>query len=141
MVAPVRKVNDGSDLFGVVDALTRDMALAAFERSNVSNAAGQTLTAAQVLGGYIERDGATAVSDTLPTAALFSAAVPGMEVGDCRLLIIRNANTGTLTIAQGNNFTLVGTATIPTVNTGIFMIRKTAATPAFTATRLLVAAY
>ena len=140
MVAPVRKVNDGSDIFGVVDALTRDMNLAAFERVNVSNAAGQNLTAAQILAGYIERDGAVSVSDALPTAAAFLALVPGMEVNDCRLVIIRNANTGTLTLTAGTNFTLVGTATIPTVNTGIFMIRKTSAT-AFTATRLLVAAY
>lgn len=140
MVAPIRRGVDQQDIFGVVASLTRDAALAGFERSNVSNGSGVTLTAAQVLGGYIERDGAVAVSDALPTAALFLAAVPDMEINDCRLLIIRNANTGTLTITAGTNFTLVGTATIPTVNTGVFIIRKTSAT-ALTATRLFVAAY
>lgn len=140
MVAPVRKTNDAMDLFGVVDALTRDMNLAAFERSNISNAAGQNITAAQILGGYIERDGATTVSDALPTAAAVLALLPGMEVHDCRLLIIRNANTGTLTLTAGTNFTIVGTATIATVTTAVYMMRKTSAT-ALTITRLIAAAY
>lgn len=140
MVAPVRKVNDGSDIFGVVDALTRDMNLAAFERVNISNAAGQNITAAQILAGYIERDGAAGVSDVLPTAAAFLALVPGMEVNDCRLLIIRNANTGTLTLTAGTNFTIVGTATIATVTTAIYMLRKTSST-AVTITRLIAATY
>jgi len=140
MVAPVRKVNDGSDIFGVVDALTRDMNLAAFERVNISNAAGQSITAAQILAGYIERDGATGVSDALPTAAAFLALVPGMEVNDCRLLVIRNANTGTLTLTAGTGFTIVGTATIATVTTAIYMLRKTSST-AVTITRLIAAAY
>lgn len=82
MVAPVRLGLDGQDIFGVVAGLTRDAALASFERTDLNNAAGQTLTAAQILSGYIERSGATAVADTLPTAALFLAAVPNMEVGD-----------------------------------------------------------
>lgn len=140
MVAPVRKVNDGSDIFGVVDALTRDMNLAAFERVNISNAAGQNITAAQILAGYIERDGAAGVSDVLPTAAAFLALVPGMEVNDCRLLIIRNANTDTLTLTAGTNFTIVGTATIATVTTAIYMLRKTSST-AVTITRLIAATY
>lgn len=140
MVAPVRKTNDAQDLFSVVDALTRDMNLAAFERSNISNAAGQNITAAQILGGYIERDGAVAVSDALPTAAAVLALLPGMEIHDCRLLIIRNANTGTLTLTAGTNFTIVGTATIATVTTAVYMMRKTSAT-ALTITRLIAAAY
>lgn len=140
MVAPVRKTNDAMDLFGVVDALTRDMNLAAFERSNISNAAGQNITAAQILGGYIERGGATTVSDALPTAAAVLALLPGMEDHDCRLLIIRNANTGTLTLTAGTNFTIVGTATIATVTTAVYMMRKTSAT-ALTITRLIAAAY
>jgi hypothetical protein len=140
MVAPVRKTNDQQDLFGVVDGLTRDMNLASFERSNISNAAGQNITAAQILGGYIERDGAVTVSDALPTAAAVLALLPGMEVHDCRLLIIRNANTGTLTLTAGTNFTIVGTATIATVTTAVYMMRKTSAT-ALTITRLIAAAY
>lgn len=140
MVAPIRRSIDGTDIFGVVKELTRDATLASFERVNVSNAAGQNLTAAQILAGYIERDGAVAVSDALPTAAAFLALVPDMEVNDCRLLIIRNANTGTLTLTAGTNFTIVGTATIATVTTAVYMIRKTSAT-AVTATRLLAVAY
>lgn len=140
MVAPVRKTNDAQDLFSVVDALTRDMNLAAFERSNISNAAGQNITAAQILGGYIERDGATAVSDALPTAAAVLALLPGMEIHDCRLLIIRNANTDTLTLTAGASFTIVGTATIATVTTAVYMMRKTSAT-ALTITRLIAATY
>lgn len=140
MVAPVRKTNDQQDLFGVVDQLTRDMNLASFERVNISNASGQTITAAQLLAGYIERDGAVTVSDATPTAAAFLALVPGMEVNDCRLVIIRNANTGTLTLTAGTGVTLVGTATIATVTTAVYILRKTAATT-ISLTRLLAAAY
>ena len=45
-----------------------------------------------------------------------------------------------LTLAAGANFTIVGTATIATVTTAIYMVRKSSAT-ACTITRLIAAAY
>ena len=69
MVAPVRIGLDGQDIFGVVAGLTRDAALAGFERYLADSADGITFTAAQFLAGYIERTGGTAEGDTTPTAA------------------------------------------------------------------------
>lgn len=95
----------------------------------LANAAGQTLTAAQMLGTFLDRSGAAGVSDTTPTAALLVAAMKGVSVGDAKPLRIRNRNTGTLTIVAGAGVTLEGTTTIPTVNTREYAIRVTNATP------------
>lgn len=140
MTLPVRRDVEPNDLPGVVAALTRDANLAGFELAAIANAAGVTITAAQLLAGYIERSGAAGVSDTTPTAAQLNAAIPNAEVNDCRLVIIRNANTGTLTLVGGTNVTIVGTATIATVTTGVYVLRKSSAT-AYTLTRILALAY
>ena len=97
--------------------------------NTLANAAGQTLTAAQILGGTLDRSGAVTVSDTLPTAAALVAARPGVSAGNVVELKIRNRNTGTLTILTGAGVTLEGTTTIPTVNTRNYAIRVTNATP------------
>jgi len=97
--------------------------------NTLANAAGQTLTAAQILGGTLDRSGAVTVSDTLPTAAALVAARPGVSAGDVVELKIRNRNTGTLTILTGAGVTLEGTTTIPTVNTRIYKVRFTNTTP------------
>jgi len=96
----------------------------------LANAAGQTLTVAQMLQGILDRSGAVAVSDTTPTAAQLvaaanaaSAAGAPVAVGDVILLDIRNRNTGVLTLAAGAGVTLEGTTTIPTVNTRRYAIR------------------
>jgi predicted RecA/RadA family phage recombinase len=63
-----------------------------------------TLTAAEVLSGIYVRDCAGAArSDTLPTAALLVAAVPGAKVGDVVKLKIVNGSDAaeTLTILVG----------------------------------------
>lgn len=112
---------DSSDIPGRIIALQAPIAFNA-----VNNAAGQTLTAAQVLGGIIDRSGATAVSDTFPTAALLVAAFPGVSVGETRILRIRNRNTGTLTLVAGAGNTLEGTTTIATVSTREYAVRFTA---------------
>jgi hypothetical protein len=96
--------------------------------SAVNNAAGQTYTAAQFLGGVISRSGATTVSDTTPTAAAIVAAIPGCEVGSATYLDIINTNSGLLTILAGSGVTLSGTTTIATVNTRRYAIIVTNAT-------------
>lgn len=63
-----------------------------------------TYTAAQILGGIIVRDtNGAARSDTLPTAALLVAALPGVRVGDVvRCQIINGADAAeVLTILVG----------------------------------------
>lgn len=104
--------------------------------NTLANAAGQTLTAAQLLGGVLDRSGAVTVSDTTPTAAALVAAYPGVSVGDCRQLKIRNRNTGTLTLLAGAGVTLEGTTTIPTVNTRTYSVRFTNVTPGAAAVTL-----
>lgn len=111
--------------------------------STLNNAAGQTLTAAQFVGRYLDRSGAAGVSDTTPTAALLVAAVPNVAVGDVHEFVIRNRNTGTLTLVAGSGVTLEGTTTIPTVNTRRYAIRftnVTVGTEAVTLSGVMVAA-
>lgn len=101
--------------------------------TSVANAAGQTWTADAVIGGTILRSGAAAVSDTTPTAAAIVAAIPNATVGTVRPLVVRNNNSGTLTILAGTGVTLEGTTTIATVNSREYAVRVTAVdTPAVT---------
>lgn len=95
----------------------------------INNAAGQTLTAAQMVGGFLDRSGAVTVSDTTPSAAAIVAAAPNVAVGDIIELRVRNRNTGTLTLIAGAGVTLEGTTTIPTVNTRLYAINFTNVTP------------
>jgi predicted RecA/RadA family phage recombinase len=72
--------------------------------SSYATAGAQTYTAADVLSGTIVRDPAGASrTDTLPTAALLVAAIPGAKVGDVvDVLIVNGADAAeTITIAAG----------------------------------------
>jgi hypothetical protein len=109
----------------------------------VANAAGQTLTAAAVVGGTILRSGAAAVSDTLPTAALLVAALPNVAAGTTIELVIRNNNSGTLTLVAGSGITLEGTTTIATANARKYAVRfinVTAGSEAVTVSGLMTGA-
>lgn len=131
---------DSSDIAAALRALQQTPAIGV---NAISNAAGVTLTAAQMVAGTILRSGAAGVSDTTATAAGLVAAFPGCAVGTVRILRIRNNNTGTLTILAGAGVTLEGTTTIPTVNTRDYAIRFTNVTPgaeAVTLSGLFVAA-
>lgn len=111
---------DSSDMAARIKQLQQ-----ATQFNTLSNASGQTLTAAQLLGGILDRAGAAGVSDTTPTAAALVAAFPGVAVGDVKEFSIRNRNTGTLTIVAGSGVTLEGTTTIATVYTRRYAIRFT----------------
>lgn len=65
----------------------------------------RTLTAAEVLGGLLTLDVDDAQSATLPTAALLSAAIPGVEVGSSISLEIINFGDATLTVVVGTGIT------------------------------------
>lgn len=78
-----------------------DQSGAAFSDATAGNI---TLTAAQVLGGTVVRDpNGAGRTDTLPTAALLVAALPGAQVGDIiELTIVNGADAAeTITIAAG----------------------------------------
>jgi predicted RecA/RadA family phage recombinase len=76
--------------------------------TSITTAGGVTYSAAQILGGIIVRDpNGAARSDTLPTAALLVAAIPGAKVGDIvRCLIVNGADGAeVLTILAGSGGT------------------------------------
>lgn len=89
------------------------------------NATG-AITAAAILGGIVTSTTAAAVAGTVPTGAVMDAATE-MAVGDSFdwSVIATGANAFTVTAAAGH--TLVGTAVVATVTSGLFRTRKTAA--------------
>lgn len=108
--------------------------------ASINTAGAATYTAAQVLNGIIVRDCAgSGRTDTLPTAALLLAALPGAEVGDVLELKIINGsdNAETITIAEGSGggwdtLQVAGTRIIPQNTTKTLFIRITGvSTPAY----------
>jgi hypothetical protein len=72
--------------------------------ASIATAGAETYTAAQLLGGTIVRDCAGAGrTDTLPTAALLVAAMPGAKVGDIIDTLIVNGSDAAeaITLAAG----------------------------------------
>lgn len=140
MVSAIRQVSNPVDAAALMGDVLKDAALSSFTAATINNAAGQNLTTAQVLGGMILRSGAVAVTDTLPTAAELIAAMGTPPDNTSRLLVIRNANTGTLTLGTAAGTTITGTATIATVTTAVYVVQKTSSTTVVL-TRLLAVAY
>jgi hypothetical protein len=123
---------DPSDVAGVIRANTAILDKAALAKNvfnTLVNAAGQTLTAAQLLGGILARSGAVTVSDTTPTAAQLVAAYVGCAVGDVVLFRLRNGNTGVLTFVAGTGVTLEGTTTVTNALCREYAVRFTNVTP------------
>jgi hypothetical protein len=73
-----------------------------------------TLTAAQLLGGFILRSAGATSTDVFPTATAIINAMPDCEVGDAFTFEIINTKSGTITMAIGTGITLAGTTTIAT---------------------------
>jgi len=99
--------------------------------STVTTATAVTLTAAQVLGGLILQDpSGGAVTSTLPTFALLSAAVEGVGVGSAFEFTIRNTadQNETITVAAGTAGATSGTMTIGQNNSKRFLVRFTTST-------------
>lgn len=81
--------------------------------SAITGAAGVTLTAAQMLGGVINRSGPVGIySDTTDTAAAIVAAMPFAAVGLSFRLRILNTVAAIETILAGSGVTLAGTTAI-----------------------------
>ncbi len=99
-----------------------------------TNAGGatSTLTAAQLMGGYIRCTPTEAQALTLPTQALIYAAMSQPQIGTRIEFTITNLSAYTITVAAGAGGTLTGTATIATNNSKRFMLEITAATPTYT---------
>lgn len=89
------------------------------------NATG-AITAAAIFGGILTSTTAAAVAGTLPTGTVMDAA-SNLAVGDSFdwSVIATGANAFTVTAAAGH--TIVGTAVVATVTSGLFRTVKTAA--------------
>ena len=85
-----------------------------------------TLTYADVLGGFITSNNASAQTLTLPTAALLVPQIEGAQVGSSIRFFVKELGAGTATVAAGTGGTVVGTATIATLNIKEFLLRVTA---------------
>ena len=89
-----------------------------------SKAAAATLTAAELTNGIIQYTGASA-SLTLPTVADLEALVSSAKNNSSFEVNFINTGAGTLTIAVGTGWTLVGTVTSATLTSAAWRARKT----------------
>ena len=90
----------------------------------VSKAAAATLTAAELTNGIVIYSGSSA-SITLPTVADLEALVSSAKNNSFFDVNFINTGAGTLTIATGTGWTLVGTVTSATVTSAAWRARKT----------------
>jgi hypothetical protein len=90
----------------------------------VSKAAAATLTAAELTNGIVVYSGSSA-SITLPTVAEVEALVSSAKNNSFFDVNFINTGAGTLTIATGTGWTLVGTVTSATVTSAAWRARKT----------------
>jgi len=106
-------------------------------KSEATQSTTATLTAAQLLGGFINSAPAGAITLTLPTAALMVAGIKGAKVGDSIECAIENTSGGanSITLAAGGA-TLRGGATVAQNKSAIIKIvltNVTASSEAYTA--------
>lgn len=95
--------------FGIQDPRLQSLSFPLLVPATISTAGNVTYTTAQLLGGFILRDGnGGARTDTLPTAAALVAAIQGCMVGTAFEFYLRNTS-GTaiaITLAAGAGGTL-----------------------------------
>lgn len=90
-----------------------------------------TLTATQVLGGFITSSNAAAQTLTLPTAALLVPQIEGGQVNSAfRLLVQATTGTSTVAVGTGGTFAAGATATIAAGSIKEFLVQITALDPA-----------
>ncbi len=97
--------------------------------TTVSATGATTITAAQLLGGYIVYSGNGAATHTLPTGTQLCTALPGYATGDSFIMTFRNTGNNTLTIAGDTGTTTFAgnTLTIATVTSKSFLFVNTGA--------------
>jgi hypothetical protein len=97
-----------------------------------STAAAITMTAAQIIGGFIARDpNGAGRADLVPTAANLVTALPGCVAGTSFEFTIKNTADAaeTITVTTNTGATLSGTMTIAQNNSKRFLVVVTTATP------------
>lgn len=84
------------------------------------------ITSAAIQGGIVTSSTAAAVAGTLPTGTVLDAAST-LAIGDSFDWSVINTGPNTFTVTAATGHTIVGTATVATVTSGLFRTRKTAA--------------
>ncbi len=79
-----------------------------YSPQTVNNAAGTTLTAANVTNQVLIRSGAAGVTDAFPSAASVIGLFTGAQVGMIRDLLLINENSGALVWTVGSGVTFSG---------------------------------
>jgi len=85
-----------------------------------------TLLPSDVLGGFITHTAAGAENDVLPAASLLIPAIQGAQVGSGIRFFLKAGGAGTITAVAGTGGTIVGTATVATLNIREFLLQITA---------------
>jgi hypothetical protein len=104
-------------------------ALGAVLPAQIDTAGDVVYTVAQILSGMIDRDtGGGARTDTTPAAtALIAGRGKFARVGDNFFFVLKSAGGHTITLAHGSGVTIVGTATVATLNSKLFRYVQTGA--------------
>lgn len=111
--------------YGISPAISEILA-AQYQATPVAVDVTGAVSAAAIFGGIVTSTTAAAVAGTLPTGAVMDAA-SNLAVNDSFdwSVIATGANAFTVTAAAGH--TIVGSAVVATVTSGLFRTRKTAA--------------
>lgn len=132
---------DGDQAYVLHDPKGVGSAVLAGKRSEATQSTTATLTAAQLLGGFINSAPAGAINLTLPTAANMVAGIVGAKVGDTIDCVIENTSGGAnaITLLAGGA-TLRGGTSIAQNKSALLRIVLTnvgAGTEAYTAYSLI----
>lgn len=111
--------------YGISPAIGEILA-AQYQATPVALNATGAVTAAAIFGGILTSTTGAAVAGTVPTGAVMDAA-SNLAVGDSFDWSIINTGGNTFTLTAAANHTIVGTATVVTVTSGLFRTVKTAA--------------
>lgn len=84
----------------------------------------RTLTAAEIMSGWLDVDCQDAQTMTLPTATLLVAAIPGCRVGTSFEFVVVNYGDTTITVGLGTGITKTTIATVATVMTLVTLASK-----------------
>lgn len=110
---------------GTAPAIT-ELQAAQVQATPVALNATGPLTSAGILGGIVTSTTGAAVTATLPTGAVLDAAST-LAIGDSFDWSVIATGANALTVTAAANHTIVGTAVVATVTSGLFRTVKTAA--------------
>lgn len=129
---------DGDQVYVFHDPAGRTPGAVGGKKAENTVSTTSTLTAAQVLAGFVNSAPAGGITLTLPTAALLVAAMVGAKVGDAIDLSVENTSGGAnaITLAAGSGGTLRGGTSVAQNKSALIRIvltNVTAAAEAYTA--------